>query len=567
MTSKNRARRKGIFKTVAAKVSRGDLKLLLAEVGQYFQQVKKYLAVPHVSSEEDLRHKLAYIDSLSLTLRNQNFDLECNPTANECDRRYFHSLASITTHLYHLCELGFNAARQLGHLSQPDFLEAYELNDFFKEIEIGLNLIGPALEQGKLKMAVKLCRVEGRLDDHYTRRFRQVIEELDSGCGQPGNRVTTIMVIHYLERIGDLFLEIGEEILYIILGENIKFSQYQALDEGLKEAIDNGQDFDSLWTFHAIYGGRSGCSIGVVDSDKREFGGEPVIFKHGPVAKMEKEKENLMAWAELWPGLPPAVRAFVPAKGEGEAGLVLEYIPGHTLKDLFMDQARAREAFSELARSLHLMASLWKETLVESETRADFVRQTEKRMGPVHALYPELMNFSGGFGGLKIKSLDALLHQAGKMEELLPAPFAVRIHGDFNLSNIMLDSRTGDFRFIDLNRSRLSDYVQDISVMILSILRLPLRDAAARARLSSAARLVHTFALDFAASMGDATCPARLAFGLARSYLTSARFEPRQAAAARFIGYSRYLWEKLVAYGNSGAPWEQFRLDKRVLYI
>jgi Ser/Thr protein kinase RdoA (MazF antagonist) len=167
---------------------------------------------------------------------------------------------------------------------------------------------------------------------------------------------------------------------------------------------------------------------------------------------------------------------------------------------------------------------------------------------------------------MEIKSLRELLGEAAALEQDLAAPFTVRIHGDFNLSNIMRETG-GTFRFLDLYRSRTSDYVQDISVMILSLLRLPKTGHAARGRLTRAARLVWEFAKTFAAENNDQTLEARLAFGLARSYLTSARFEARRPNAARFIGYGRRLLESLTAHGRAGRPWTEFSLDPRVLYI
>ena len=547
---------------------KSDLKLLLAESVQYIEQVRAYLADPSFSAREELRHKVAYINSLAMMVRHQTFDREQQAGHDETGRRYYHGLAAITNRLSRIVELALNVVNQSAYLSRPDFLDDYELDDFFEEIDLGLNLIIPALRQGKLKIVARLCRLEEKLDAHYAERFTRLIRELDQGRGQHGDRVTTLMVVHYLERIGDLLLEIGEEMIYIILGQNIKFSQFQALGRGLKASGSQQKWLDKAEHFQTIAGGRSGCSIGVVGGDEvGEMAGEAVIFKHGPVEKMEKEKDNLAIWHELWPGLPPAVKAFVPGQKENEAGLVLEYIPGPTLKDMFMGKEPDRNALKELTRAMHIIGGLWRETRVETTTGAGFVRQADKRLGPVRALHPELVGFSGQVGGLKIKPLAALLEEARELERGLRAPFTVRIHGDFNLSNIMIDARNGKHRFIDLYRSRCYDYVQDVSVMILSLLRLPLTDAADRTRLSEAAELVYTFALDFAAAAQDPTFSARLAFGLARSYLTSARFEIRRPAAARFIGYSRYLWETLTKYGQSGQPWENFKLNKKTLYI
>lgn len=550
----------------AAKSSRGDLKLLLAEVGQYLDQTRAYLAEPSVKAREELRHKLAYIATLTLTVRNQVYDLEAETRTDERGRRYFHGVASIAGRLHRISELALNVARQFGHLSRRDFMDDYGLDEFFEEIELGLSLIRPALEQHKVKLVVRLCQVEGHLDALYADRFKRLIRELDEGLGQPGDRVTALMVVHYLERIGDLLLEIGELMIHIFFGENLNFAQYQALGAGLKAA---GRDIEDAAAFHSIWGGRSGCRIGVVGLDQDEVGrvdGQPVIFKHGPIGKLEKEKDNLEIWARLWPGLPPAVKTFLPGQGDEDAALVMEYINGMTLKDVFLD-SRQHDAKAKLTSALNLMAGIWRETRLEEPVRAGFIRQAENRLGPIRALYPDLLDFNGSLGRLRLKSLAELLGEARVYERDLPAPFSVRIHGDFNLSNVMRDEADGRTRFIDLYRSRQSDYVQDLSVMILSILRLPLTGREDRDRLSSAARLVKTFALDFASAAGDPTCEARLAFGLTRSYLTSARFEPRRSSAARFLGYSRHLLGRLIEFGRSGRPWTEFKLDNNALYV
>ena len=540
------------------KAAHDDLRLLLAEVSQFLDQVRAALAEPESEAGDDLRYKAAYIATLSLVIRNQNFSPREN--LSEAARRQSHGLAFISLLLHRLTLLAHNVFRQALHLSRADFLNDYALDEFFDEIDLGLALIRPALEQRREKQVIRLCQVEGRLDAHYADRFRRLSEELGAGRGRSGDLVTTLMIVHYLERIGDMILEIGEELIYIVFGERLKFTQYQALMDGLKTAgLDPGR---KATAFQSIWSGRSGCRVGVVGTG----GNGQVVFKCGPSGKMERERDNLKTWAALKPGLTPTVRAFVPAREGRAAALILEYVSGRSLRDLFMDSGLAAEAEPALAGALEHMAGLWRATRQETPIRAAFARQAEKRLGPARALFPDLLNFEGSWGEVEIMSLRELLREAAALEQNLAAPFTVRIHGDFNLSNIMREEG-GGFRFLDLYRSRTSDYAQDLSVMILSLLRLPKSGTAARERLAGAARRVWDFALAFAAENQDQTLEARLSFGLARSYLSSARFEARRPSAARFIGYGRRLLEALLAHGRAGRPWPEFRLDHRILYI
>ncbi len=541
---------------------RGELPLLLAELSQYLKQVRLYLAAPNELLKRQLEYKAAYLYSLSQMLRSQTFDLERQAALDENARRFYHGLASVGAQLARLAELAFNVVRQQAHLSRPDFLDDYDLDDFFDKIDLGLSLIGPALSRGQLKLALRLCRLEEKLDAHYADRFSRLIAELDRGAGQPGNRVTTLMIIHYLERMGDSFLSIGEEIIYIITGQSVRYSEFKALAQGLKAS-------GRLWPreaglFRAIEGSRSGCRVGVISDQVGHLGNEAALFKHGPSEKVWREKQNLELWARLRPGLAPELKSFVPARPGAQAALVLEYISGPTLRDLFTERRWDKKTVALLGEALDIMAALWRETRQETEARAGFVRQIEQRLGPLTALHPELIAFRGRVGDLRIAPLSELINEARQLERNLAAPFTVRIHGDFNLSNIMHDEQSGELRFIDFYRSRLSDYAQDLSVLILSLLRLPLRGRE-RGRLWAGVELVWDFAQKFASAQGDERLAARLAFGLARSYLTSARFEPRRVSAARLIGYGRRLLEELISHGRGGGLWSQFELNEKTL--
>ncbi|MCL2028842.1 MAG: phosphotransferase [Deltaproteobacteria bacterium] len=537
-----------------------ELRLLLAEVSQYLDQVRAALADPGPEDDDELHYKSAYIATLSLAFRNQNFSQ--GEHLSEAVRRHYHGLAFVSLLLHRVTLLARSVFRQSLHLSRPDFINDYALDEFFDEIDLGLSLIRPALEQRREKQITRLCLVEERLDALYTDRFRRLSEELGAGRGRPGDLVTTLMIIHYLERIGDIILEIGEELIHIFIGERLRFAQYQSLTDGLKTA---GLDPGRAVAFQSIWSGRSGCRVGVVGAGRGRAASSQVVFKCGPAGKMERERDNLKLWSALAPGLTPAVRAFVPAQEGREAALILEYVSGRSLRDLFLERVEAA-AETALLGALEIMAELWRTTRQETPARASFAKQAEKRLGPVRALYSDLVNFKGFLGEMSLKSLREILGEAIALEQDLFAPFTVRIHGDFNLTNIICEEG-GTFRFLDLYRSRTSDYAQDISVMILSLLRLPKTGAADRERLSRAAGLVWDFAMNFAFENQDQTLQARLAFGLARSYLTSARFEPRRPNAARFIGYGRRLLETLLAHGRGNSPWPEYRLDRRALYI
>ena len=144
---------------------------------------------------------------------------------------------------------------------------------------------------------------------------------------------------------------------------------------------------------------------------------------------------------------------------------------------------------------------------------------------------------------------DSLVDAASQRESTLQAPFSVYIHGDFNVDNIIFDADEKRISFIDLHRSQQTDYVQDISVFMVSNYRLQILDAPLRARILGVALDIYRIAQRFAEKSDDDTFEIRLALGLARSFVTSTRFILDKSLARAMFLRSRYLLEQLLATG------------------
>lgn len=146
----------------------------------------------------------------------------------------------------------------------------------------------------------------------------------------------------------------------------------------------------------------------------------------------------------------------------------------------------------------------------------------------------------------------------------MAAPFTVFIHGDFNTNNIVYNHEEQKINYIDLYRSRQSDYVQDVSVFLVSNFRLPVFDPELRERLNTVSLYFYEFFSGFAEKNADAVFEARLALALARSFYTSTRFELDNAFAKVMSLRAHYLMERLAAH--KGRPWTDFRLPQDVLF-
>ena len=174
------------------------------------------------------------------------------------------------------------------------------------------------------------------------------------------------------------------------------------------------------------------------------------------------------------------------------------------------------------------------------------MRQLDKRLSDVYAVHPEFHDSVQRICGHEIASFDSLATRAAEIEGGLQAPFSVYIHGDFNIDNIIYDTETMQLRYVDLHRSRYMDYVQDVSVFMVSNYRLQVLDPDIRRRIAAVICNFHHIAAEFAENNADNTFELRLAFGLVRSLATSTRFILDRNLARGMFLRARYLLEQIV---------------------
>jgi aminoglycoside phosphotransferase (APT) family kinase protein len=191
--------------------------------------------------------------------------------------------------------------------------------------------------------------------------------------------------------------------------------------------------------------------------------------------------------------------------------------------------------------------------------------QLKKRLEDVYTVHPEFRQGDSRICGVKITSFDKLLRQARSYETQLSAPFSVYIHGDFNVDNIIYDPLEKKINFIDLHRSSYMDYVQDISVFMVSNYRLHVVDPELRRRILDQTRSFYDFAAAYAKKADDTTFDLRLALGLARSFATSTRFILDRTLARSMWLRARYLIEHVLATDPKEA--QNFHLSVRDIVI
>ena len=211
----------------------------------------------------------------------------------------------------------------------------------------------------------------------------------------------------------------------------------------------------------------------------------------------------------------------------------------------------------------HAILEVWKKTKNIAPLHTDYMKQLKARIEAVRMVHPEFLRSELKINSFSSLSTESLINECRKIEENLPAPFSVFIQGDFNTNNIVYNHEEQKINYIDLYRSRDADYVQDASVFLVSNFRMPVFDSELRERLNFTSLYFFRTFQRFARENNDTTFEVRMALALARSFLTSTRFELQYEFAKEMSNRSHFLMERILAYQTK--PWENFSLSDSIL--
>jgi phosphate uptake regulator len=543
-----------------------NFKFIVLDVEAQARTTRQFIVEPKRSLYEKIVSRDDYIDNLKTIIENKCFAKINSDKSLDSDQiNKIRSVQTTCVNLERIADFLVNVARQMGFLEDQAFIHRFDWRTIFDIIETSLASILQAYERADMAKALAICKAEHDIDRLYKEAFDAIMKELATGR-QTQNLVTVLFIFRYFERIGDSLLNIGEAVIFSIIGERIKIEQFDALKRTLlKSGFGDslaGIDFKGIW------GTRSGCRIGKVD---RQAPGaakdrQSSIYKEGALEKIAKERENITRWQSLFPGLVSEVYGYNEEEGdsdENKASILVEFLPGCTLDEVVLaaDEEVLHNALFVLEQTVR---HTWTATLVPGSIKTDYIGQLRARIETVRQVHPEFWRLSMKMGEAGVKSSEDLLSGCQAVEARLIAPFSVFTHGDFNINNVVYNHETQQVHYIDLYRSRDYDYLQDVSTFLVSNFRIPVFGRE-RERIDRTIAQFLGFAAAFAAEHQDATFEARLAFALARSFYTSTRFELKFKFAKEMFHRSVFLLEKLLAHNGEG--FESFSFPKEILYL
>lgn len=524
-----------------------NLRFLILEVSKQLFRTSRYLQSPNKALARKVSLADDYIDNLKSIIQRKSYATaaEALDTATESveSLRTVDVIASNLERVADFCE---KILGQVNHIDCPEVLARFDFTPLINEVAHGVSLIEQALGDRSVRLALKICRSEHTLDRMYAREFKHVLKglEIDENGEKAQSLVTVLFIAHYFERMGDSLLNIGEAILSAHLGERIKIGQLRTLESSLdKTEMDAHLGQLSMQGMGETKSGARVASISSIAQQKNASAPQSVIFKEGKTEKLLEERDSIASWERLMPGLAPKIYSF--HESNQEAAILFEYLPGKTFESILFE-CSSRHVERALVAIQTKLTEVWQRTRTPILAHPRFMRQLSARLDDVFVVHPQFETTDRRLGEIQVESFSSLLAKLRPADERLCSPFSVFIHGDFNLDNVIYDDVLGSVRFIDLHRSTMMDYVQDISVFLVSHYRLRILEGTARRRVRSVMRRFYNFARNYASEAGDESYAERLAIGVARSLASSTRFVLDPRLARDMFLRSRYLLERMT---------------------
>ena len=538
---------------------RDNLRFLSVEVDSQVANLQRYIDKPAAAIARRILDRRGYAYNLKMRIHNSCLNKLTGDNGGGTETLTLRGVEFIATDLERITELCRDCIKHMNYLSDITCLAPEAYGPMLERVRRGIELVEPAVLENDTRLALKIGQIEAKLDRDYSKLLKHYIAELKQKK-HTEDLTSALFVAHSVEQMGDALLDISESIISANLGQPVNFERYHSLQASV-EQLESEENISEV-QIEAIAETRSGSAISGISAPDKEGNDYVAIFKEGEKRKLKEERQGVESWHEIYPGLAPKILSY---KKRGQsAALLIEHLPGLTFEQILLNESPQllQETLGQLGRTLK---SVWRETQTDEPVCAHFMQQLDRRLGDVYKIHPEFQQGESLLCGLKIPAIDALLKQARDYEAGLQAPFSVYIHGDFNVDNIIYDPMEQRINFIDLHRSRYMDYVQDVSVFMVSNYRLQILDAPRRRRIMKLAKDFYALARRYADKEGDESYELRLALGLARSFATSTRFILDKSLARNMFLRARYLIEQVLTVDPAKAG--KYRLPVEEIFV
>lgn len=516
-----------------------NLRFLIVEVGTQVSGMQSYCSKAEPTLAKLVLDRAGYTHNLKLSIESNCHQHIAKHQQDEVNTLVIHALASITCNLQRIAQLCCDGMQHMLKLGNKQRLANDDYASLLEKVAWAISQIEQAIVENDTRLAGRIGDLDGELQRDCDKQQAKYREKLKYKKNTE-DLVSALFIAHCIKHMGEALLDISDAIISGNLGQPFRREHYHSLT-GMLDDLEAGPDMANL-QLTTLAETRSGSSISAISS-RATSENYMAVFKNGQKRKLKEEKQSVKSWHQIYPGIAPKILSY--NQHGKSASLLIEHLEGVTLESLLL-QPSSEQLPKAMRHLFKTLKSVWNTTKTIKPVSAGYIQQLQKRLPEVYSVHREFNQEGSRIGDYEILPFTSLVQQAGHIESRFEAPFSVYIHGDFNNDNIIFDPEEKKISFIDLHRSSHLDYVQDVSVFMVSNYRLQLTDKLVRKEILQHTGRFYRFASTFAAKHKDQDFDLRLAFGLARSFATSTRFILDRELSRKMFYRARYLLEQIV---------------------
>ena len=238
---------------------RDNLRFLLVETGSQVEHLQSFLETCSPSVARRVLDRSGYASNLNDRIHDSCY--RHIASAGQRKAATLRTVQQIATELLRISELCSDCIRQFGYLDDQQRLCSDDFTGDLQQVIDAIGGIESSLQQGDTQQALRIGRIERRLDRSFRRQLKQFTASMKRSK-RPQHLISALFVAQAIEQMGDALLVTSEAIISCNLGQPVDMERYRMLLDSVQELGDD--DSSSGLELKRIAETRSGSGISAV---------------------------------------------------------------------------------------------------------------------------------------------------------------------------------------------------------------------------------------------------------------------------------------------------------------
>jgi len=210
-----------------------NLRFLWQEVDGQLEALQVFFPAPRARAARQILDRSGYALNLKLRIQHDCLTRLATGSLPDAEATELRAIEFAANELDRIAELSRDCVRRVSRIRDIACFDYASCASMIDRVRQGIALIEPALIGRETRVALKLGRIEKKLDEDYDRLSAGYVAALKERVDAE-DVLRALFVAHYIEQMGDALLDISETVLSSHLGQPLSLDRYRALQASLE---------------------------------------------------------------------------------------------------------------------------------------------------------------------------------------------------------------------------------------------------------------------------------------------------------------------------------------------